>query len=142
MIIPEETTMFPVSLGELIERERLTFWYSVPLALIQLVTHGEIERRDAGSLRWVLFGGEPFPPKYLWQLMELWPQARFSNVYGPAEVNQCTYYHVPPSDTGVRLSRSRSGRSGRTPKGLDRGCARPRGAVAARWGSCWSGRRP
>ena len=28
VIIPEETTMFPVSVGELIERERLTFWYS------------------------------------------------------------------------------------------------------------------
>ena len=27
--------------------------------------------------------------------MTLWPQARFSNVYGPAEVNQCTYYHLP-----------------------------------------------
>ncbi len=100
VIIPEEATMFPVSLGELIERERLTFWYSVPLALIQLVTHGEIERRDAGALRWVLFGGEPFPPKYLWTLMELWPHAQFSNVYGPAEVNQCTCYQVPLSDKG------------------------------------------
>ncbi|MEP7309046.1 MAG: amino acid adenylation domain-containing protein [Acidobacteriota bacterium] len=95
VIISEETTMFPVSLGELIERERLTFWYSVPLALIQLFDGGDIERRDAQSLRWVLFGGEPFAPKYLRALMTLWPHARFSNVYGPAEVNQCTYYHVP-----------------------------------------------
>jgi amino acid adenylation domain-containing protein len=100
VIIPEETAMFPVSLGALIERERLTFWYSVPLALIQLVAHGVVDRVDASSLRWVLFGGEPFPPKYLWRLMERWPQARFSNVYGPAEVNQCTYYHVPPEEKG------------------------------------------
>ena len=30
------------------------------------------------------------------------PQARFSNVYGPAEVNQCTYYHLPqaPEENG------------------------------------------
>ena len=102
VIIPEETTMFPASLGALIERERLTFWYSVPLALIQLVTHGVIERLDARSLRWVLFGGEPFPPKYLWTLMARWPHARFSNVYGPAEVNQCTCYHVPTADCGSR----------------------------------------
>jgi acyl-coenzyme A synthetase/AMP-(fatty) acid ligase len=27
--------------------------------------------------------------------MNLWPNASFSNVYGPAEVNQCTYYHLP-----------------------------------------------
>ena len=31
--------------------------------------------------------------------MEQLPGARFSNVYGPAEVNQCTYRHFtdPPS---------------------------------------------
>mgnify|MGYP001826094874 CR=1 FL=1 len=96
VIIPEETTMFPVSLAALIESEKLTFWYSVPLALIQLLTHGGIESRDASSLRWILFGGEPFPPKYLRRLMDLWPQARFSNSYGPAEVNQCTCFHLPP----------------------------------------------
>ena len=100
VIISEETTMFPVSVAELIERERLTFWYSVPLALVQLITSGEVERRDARSLRWVLFGGEPFPPKYLWALMDRWPNARFSNVYGPAETNQCTYYHLPAHDKG------------------------------------------
>jgi amino acid adenylation domain-containing protein len=100
VIVPEETAMFPLSLAALIERERLTFWYSVPLALVQLLTHGGIESRDCSSLRWVMFGGEPFPPKYLWRLMDLWPQARFSNVYGPAEVNQCTFYHVPREDYG------------------------------------------
>ena len=100
VIISEETTMFPMSVAELIERERLTFWYSVPLALVQLLTSGNIEQRDARSLRWVMFGGEPFPPKYLWALMDLWPHARFSNVYGPAETNQCTYYHVPAHDRG------------------------------------------
>lgn len=96
VIIPEETTMFPRSLAELIERERLTFWYSVPLALIQLLHQGGIEERDLSSLRWVLFGGEPFAPKHLSRLAELWPRARFSNSYGPAEVNQCTAYHLPP----------------------------------------------
>ncbi len=100
VIIPEETAMFPVSLGALLEHERLTFWYSVPLALIQLITHGVVDRIDATSLRWVLFGGEPFLPKHLWRLMDCWPHARFSNVYGPAEVNQCTYYHVPVAEKG------------------------------------------
>lgn len=95
VILPEEATFFPRSMAELIEREKLTFWYSVPLALIQLLEHGELETRDMSSLRWVLFGGEPFAPKHLKRLMELWPTTRFSNVYGPAEVNQCTYYHLP-----------------------------------------------
>jgi amino acid adenylation domain-containing protein len=101
VIIPEEVTMFPRSLAELIERERLTFWYSVPLALIQLLTEGGIEERDCSSLRWVLFGGEPFAPKYVARLAELWPQARFSNSYGPAEVNQCAAFHVPHGEVDL-----------------------------------------
>ncbi len=94
ILIPEETTLFPVSLGELIEAERLSFWYSVPLALIQLLDAGEIEHRDLSSLRWILFGGEPFPPKHLARLASHCPHARFSNSYGPAEVNQCTAFHL------------------------------------------------
>lgn len=95
VIIPEAYTKLPASLSQLMESERMTIWYSVPFALIQLLLRGALEKRDLSTLRWVMFGGEPFPPKHLRALMELWPQARFSNVYGPAEVNQCTFYHVP-----------------------------------------------
>ena len=94
VIIPEAYTKLPASLSQLVEDEKLTIWYSVPFALIQLALRGVLDQRDTSSIRWVLFGGEPFPPKHLYALMDLWPQARFSNVYGPAEVNQCTYYHV------------------------------------------------
>ncbi len=96
VIIPEAYTKLPASLSQLIQSERMTIWYSVPFALIQLLLRGALPSRNLSTLRWVLFGGEPFPPKHLKALMELWPHARFSNVYGPAEVNQCTYYHVPP----------------------------------------------
>ncbi len=95
VIIPETYTKLPASLSQLMEKEKLTIWYSVPFALIQLLQRGLISDRNLTSLRWVLFGGEPFPPKYLSELMEQWPQARFCNVYGPAEINQCAYYHVP-----------------------------------------------
>jgi len=95
VLIPEEEIMFPAGLPRLIERERFTFWYSVPLALVHLVTRGDLASADLSSLRWVLFGGEPFPPKHLHALMKRLPHSRFCNVYGPAEVNQCTFYHVP-----------------------------------------------
>lgn len=98
IIIPEEVTLFPRSLAALIEEEKLSFWYSVPLALIQLLEQGDIAQRDCSHLRWVLFGGEPFAPKHLNRLIELWPNARFSNSYGPAEVNQCTAYHLPAGE--------------------------------------------
>ncbi|MCH6255169.1 amino acid adenylation domain-containing protein [Puniceicoccaceae bacterium K14] len=102
VLIPEEELMFPTTLAHFIERERLTFWYSVPLALVQLLTRSDLGEVDLSSLRWILFGGEPFPPKFLSELMKKIPQARFCNVYGPAEVNQCTYYHLPQNfeDTG------------------------------------------
>jgi amino acid adenylation domain-containing protein len=103
VIIPEGYAKLPASLSQLIESERMTIWYSVPFALIQLYLRGALHQRDLSSLRWVLFGGEPFPPNYLKGLMAAWPRARFSNVYGPAEVNQCTYYHVPPNFEGESI---------------------------------------
>jgi amino acid adenylation domain-containing protein len=101
VIIPEAYAKLPASLSELMQRERLTVWYSVPYALIQLLLHGVLAERDLRALRCVLFGGEPFPPKHLAALMALWPQARFYNVYGPAEVNQCTS-HLVPADIGLQ----------------------------------------
>lgn len=94
ILITPSHAMLPASLSSLMERERVTIWYSVPFALIQLLQRGVLEQRKLDSIRWVMFGGEPFSPRAINQLRRLWPQAKFSNVYGPAEVNQCTYFHV------------------------------------------------
>ena len=95
VIIPAAYTKLPASLSSLIESQGMTIWYSVPFALIQILQRGVLEKRDLGQLRWVLFGGEPFPVKHLKRLIRMLPGAQFSNVYGPAEVNQCTYFHLP-----------------------------------------------
>lgn len=100
VLISEAHCKMPASLSSLIEKERLTLWYSVPFALIQLLLRGVLEQRDLSALRWVMFGGEPFPAKHLRALMDALPAARFSNVYGPAEVNQCTYHHLPSDWNG------------------------------------------
>ena len=97
-IIPEPYTKLPASLSKLIEDERLTHWYSVPFALIQLLEHGVLQDRDLQSLRWVVFAGEPFAAKHLKKLMAILPHARFSNSYGPTELNQCTYHQIGPND--------------------------------------------
>ncbi len=96
VIIPEPVTKLPASMSKLIQDERLTIWYSVTTALVQLVLRGVLAERDLSSLRWILYGGEPFPPKHLRALQRLIPSAVVANVYGPAEVNQCTHYTVPP----------------------------------------------
>lgn len=102
VILTPAAMMMPVSLAELLEREAVSVWYSVPTALVQLLLRGNLEERNLQRLRWVLFAGEAFPEKHLAALMRAWPQARFSHVYGSTEVNVCTFYHLdhgtePPS---------------------------------------------
>ncbi len=101
VIVPEAFTKFPTNLAKFIQEEKITVWYSVPFALIQLLQHGKIDTRDFSALRWILFAGEVFPTKHLRTLMGLLPHVQFSNLYGPTETNVCTYYQVTqiPDDT-------------------------------------------
>ena len=94
VIIPEPHMRLPASLASLIAQQQLTVWYSVPYALVQLVSRGAIHQHDVSSLRWVIVGGEALPPRFFPQLADALPHAMFSNSYGPAEVNQCTFHHV------------------------------------------------
>lgn len=95
VVIPEAYSKLPASYSSLLEREEITVLFTVPFALVQLLLWGALPARNLSSLRWLIFGGEPFPPKHLRALMEQLPHARFSNIYGPAEVNGVTFYHVP-----------------------------------------------
>ncbi len=95
-IIPEALTKFPANLSKWIQDERISVWYSVPFALIQLMQRGKLSEKDLSSLRWVLFAGEPFPTKHLREIMKIVNNAQFSNLYGPTETNVCTFYNVKP----------------------------------------------
>jgi amino acid adenylation domain-containing protein len=99
IIVSEAHTRLPASLAQLLEDERVSVIYAVPLALTQLVLNGALDRRDLSHLRLVIFAGEPFPPKHLKALMHALPAARFSNIYGPTEVNGVTHWEVPPVET-------------------------------------------
>jgi amino acid adenylation domain-containing protein len=95
LMIPEKASTFPVDLASLIEREGVTVWYSVPSALVLLALYGNLQKRDLGKLRTIVYAGEVFPVKFLKQLMSLVPKARYLNWYGPTETNVCTSYEVP-----------------------------------------------
>ena len=108
VIIPDAHTKLIGSLVSLLEKEELTIWYSVPLALIQMMQSGLLKSEKLEALRWILFAGEPFPTKHLRKLMGMLPRANFSNIYGPTETNQCTYYHLktpPASDDPIPIGR-------------------------------------
>lgn len=106
IVVSDAHTKMPVSLADLIKKEKITIWFSVPLALIQLLQKGQIDKKQITSLRWVLFSGEVFITKHLKALMRIWNKARYSNIYGPTELNQCTYYHLetpPVSDLPIPI---------------------------------------
>lgn len=94
VIVSDAHARLPAEMTKLIQDERISIWYSVPFALTQMLEHGAIKTRDMSSLRWVIFAGEAMQPKHLRGLMETLPDASFSNNYGPAEVNVCTYHNL------------------------------------------------
>lgn len=108
VIIPDAYLKLPASLSELVAKERITVWYSVPLMLIQLLLSNTLQKHNFSSLRWVLFAGEVFITKHLRALMQLWPHARFSNLYGPAELIVCTFYNIeipPKTDDTIPIGK-------------------------------------
>ncbi len=107
VMIPEAVTKFPASMSQLMADERLTTWYSVPFALIQLAEMGVLGDRDLSALRLIAFAGAPMSPRHLNLLQQALPDVLFSNAYGPAEANAITYYHLPkvphPADKPIPI---------------------------------------
>lgn len=100
LLVPDAVLRFPASLTQVVADHGVTVWYSVPTLLRQVLRRGVLGERDLSAVRWILYGGESFPPAELAALMRQLPGARVSNVYGPAEVNQCTFFHLDESPTG------------------------------------------
>ncbi len=94
-IVPDRISPFSATLAAWIEQQGISIWYSVPSALIRLLKQGQMERFTFPRLRAVLFAGEPFPVKYLRDVMDAMPGAEFHNLFGPTETNVCTWYRVP-----------------------------------------------
>jgi amino acid adenylation domain-containing protein len=94
ILVPEDASTFPGQLVQLIERERITVWYSVPTVLTLMALYGNIRSHDLSCLRTIIFAGEVFPTKHLRKLMNALPQVRYLNWYGPTETNVCTSYEV------------------------------------------------
>ncbi len=90
VLIPEPYLRMPASLTEYLEAQRVTTMYTVPSLFQMMMSRGAFDQRDFSPVRWVIPAGEAFPPGPLQELMKLLPDARFANVYGPAEVNSST----------------------------------------------------
>jgi amino acid adenylation domain-containing protein len=94
-LLDDTLVRFPASISKILEKEKITSWYSVPTALRLLVDHGALGRRDLSSLKRVFFAGEVFPVPGLRKVMTAMPGVEFVNLYGPTETNVCTYHRLP-----------------------------------------------
>jgi acyl-coenzyme A synthetase/AMP-(fatty) acid ligase len=97
-LLPGEATRFGASAAGFVAEHELTVWYSVPSALVQLVTQGGVEPAMLSTLRHVVFAGEVFPTPYLRRLRQLVPGAALHNWYGPTETNVCTAHTILDTD--------------------------------------------
>ncbi len=93
-IVPEALSVSAAPLVDLIARERITVWYSVPSVLVLMIEHGGLLARTDLALRTVIFAGEVFPIRPLRAMRDAWPSVALWNFYGPTETNVCTAYEV------------------------------------------------
>lgn len=97
-LVPKALGYAPTELVRFLADHQISVWYSVPSALILMMTEGALLQQPAPDrLRAVLFAGEPFPITFVRELAG-WTSARLLNLYGPTETNVCTFHEVRPAD--------------------------------------------
>jgi amino acid adenylation domain-containing protein len=96
VIVSDEVGRHARGLLDLLERERVTVWYSTPRILSLMAQTEEVGTRDLSALRILAFAGEAFPIEHFNRLRAQLPHPRYFHMYGSTETNIMTYFEVPP----------------------------------------------
>jgi acyl-coenzyme A synthetase/AMP-(fatty) acid ligase len=97
-IIPEDRFTFPIKLIEYINEKHINFVFWVPSVLNSISNFDAFSFLLPTSLNKILFAGEAMPNKHLNYWRSKYPNALYSNLYGPTEITvDCTYYIVDRS---------------------------------------------
>lgn len=102
VIVSKSQVLLDASLARMVQDEQITHWYSLTSAMTRVFSLEGIETLDYSALEWALFGGDGISNAQLRRMMQALPNTRFSQSYGPTEVNQCTYHHfdgLTPDDS-------------------------------------------
>ncbi len=95
VLIPEELFGFPARLMEHLCQVNATFIFWVPSLLVNIANFRLLEGPALPPLTKILFAGEVMPNRQLNQWRRAYPDALFSNLYGPTEITvDCTYLIV------------------------------------------------
>ena len=95
VLVPEELFGFPARLMEHLRQVNATFLFWVPSLLVNIANFKLLEGPALPPLAKILFAGEVMPNRQLNQWRRAYPDALFSNLYGPTEITvDCTYLIV------------------------------------------------
>lgn len=95
VLIPEELFSFPVRLMQFMATQRVSFIFWVPSILVNIANLNLLEQPEKPPLDHILFAGEVMPNRQLNQWRQAFPNALFSNLYGPTEITvDCTFFMV------------------------------------------------
>ncbi|MDD7388952.1 MAG: amino acid adenylation domain-containing protein [Lachnospiraceae bacterium] len=94
-IIPRQYFSFPTMLIDYLNRYEINTIYWVPSALGIITTWDAFAWKLPLHLKKIMFAGEVMPVKYLNYWKKYFPDASFSNLFGPTETTDiCTWYTV------------------------------------------------
>lgn len=93
-IIPEEHFAFPVKLIEYVNQKNINFIFWVPSVLNNVSNFDAFSVIKPKSLEKILFAGETMPNKHLNYWRNNYPNALYSNLYGPTELTVIATYYI------------------------------------------------
>jgi D-alanine--poly(phosphoribitol) ligase subunit 1 len=95
VLIPEEHFAYPAKLVAYASQTGVTTIFWVPSVMTTVAHFKILDATELPPLRKILFAGEVMPVRTLNYWRQKYPQALFSNLYGPTEITvDCTYYIV------------------------------------------------
>ncbi|MDN3676043.1 amino acid adenylation domain-containing protein [Flavobacterium paronense] len=93
-IIPEEHFAFPIKLIEYVNEKNINLIFWVPSVLNNVSNFDAFSVIKPTSLTKILFGGEAMPNKHLNYWRNNYPNALYSNLYGPTEITVIATYYI------------------------------------------------
>jgi len=105
-IISDSALLFPKTLVEQIDKERLTILNAVPSLYNYVAKMGVLKKDSCHNLSKLIFCGEVMPTQTIIDWMNVFPEKTYVNLYGPTETTcESMYYHIAakPSDASVPI---------------------------------------
>lgn len=115
-LVPEALNAVLPRMIKWLKNSQITVFFCVPSVLTMLLKSRRLKPDSFPELKQILAAGEALPPQVLREWMLLYPQIRFTNMYGPTEITVDCSYHIftdipEPDCTSVPIGKSRQNMS-------------------------------